>query len=360
MTWLPATVPAVSPYVYAANDPLNFTDPLGTWPLPPFVSHLVHRVAHSIDVGRHDIAHGFDIVRHDAAHRIDLARHSVAHGLDVARHDAAHDFDLARHDFAHGLDIARHSIAHGYDIARHDTAHGLAVARHTAAHYGDVAGRWIAKHRVGLTQALLIAGAVALTVINVLQLGLDPVTDAAEGADITALAGEAGEEAVESVTEAGDEGAAGAETEANTSEGLARWQKMGIGAAGGFAGSIANGLANHDLNPVSVLIGTATGAVGGGITNPIVGGMVAGGANDSLNQLWMDRKHPTQFNPVEAIGETLLGGAVGAAPGLDIPGMSDTAQTIYGGGVGTFVTVFDPVELFSGPIWQSVESLFHH
>ena len=40
--------------------------------------------------------------------------------------------------------------------------------------------------------------------------------------------------------------------------------------------------------------------------------------------------------------------------------MSDTAQRIYGGGLGTFVTVFDPIELFSGPIWQSVESVFHH
>lgn len=61
---------------------------------------------------------------------------------------------------------------------------------------------------------------------------------------------------------------------------------------------------------MSVLIGTVTGAVGGGISNAIVGGMVSGGTNDALNQLWSDRKNPGQFNPVEVVGETLLGGAV--------------------------------------------------
>jgi hypothetical protein len=71
-----------------------------------------------------------------------------------------------------------------------------------------------------------------------------------------------------------------------------------------------SGLLNHNLTPMSVLIGTVTGAVGGGISNAIVGGMVSGGTNDALNQLWSDRKNPGQFNPVEVVGETLLGGAV--------------------------------------------------
>jgi RHS repeat-associated protein len=49
-----------------------------------------------------------------------------------------------------------------------------------------------------LMVSLLIAGGVGLTVINVAQGGLDPVTDAAEGADITGLVGEAADDAADS------------------------------------------------------------------------------------------------------------------------------------------------------------------
>jgi hypothetical protein len=215
--------PAVSRYVYAGNDPLNFADPLGTWPLPSFVSHLVHRVAHSIDVARHDVAHGFDVTRHDTAHGLDVARHSVAHGLDVGRHDTAHDFDVTRHEFARGLDVTRHSIAHGFD-----TSAGFDVARHSVAHYGDVTGRWIAARRTGIVQGLLIAGAVLLTAVNVLQLGLDPVTDAAEGADVAALAGNTAVEAGDTLAEGGESAAEADETEASTEKGRAGCRRSGL------------------------------------------------------------------------------------------------------------------------------------
>jgi RHS repeat-associated protein len=59
---------AVNPYTYALNDPMDVTDPLGKWPLPPFVSHLVHAAAHRVDVARHAVAHGFDMTRHTVAH----------------------------------------------------------------------------------------------------------------------------------------------------------------------------------------------------------------------------------------------------------------------------------------------------
>lgn len=45
---------------------------------------------------------------------------------------------------------------------------------------------WVEQHKA----AVLLGIGVALTIINGLQLGLDPLTDAAEGADLTALAGD--------------------------------------------------------------------------------------------------------------------------------------------------------------------------
>ncbi len=49
----------------------------------------------------------------------------------------------------------------------------------------------IRAHWRGLLQAGLAVGAVGLTVANVMQLGLDPATDAAEAADVSALAADA-------------------------------------------------------------------------------------------------------------------------------------------------------------------------
>jgi hypothetical protein len=49
-----------------------------------------------------------------------------------------------------------------------------------------------------------VAGAVGLTVVNGVQLGLDPATDAAEGLDIGALAADGGETAEDGIEDAAD------------------------------------------------------------------------------------------------------------------------------------------------------------
>jgi RHS repeat-associated protein len=166
----------VNPYVYAGNDPVNLTDPLGQWPLPPFVSHFIHHVAHDFDAARHAVAHGFDDVRHTTAHHFDLARHAVASSL--ARHAIASSFDVARHDAAHVFDVTRDVVMHGLDVARH------VVAR---------IGHWIRKHnevfaRIG-TFLSDVSGALALAGLVIAPIpGLDALTPVLEaGAAVASL-----------------------------------------------------------------------------------------------------------------------------------------------------------------------------
>ncbi len=40
--------------------------------------------------------------------------------------------------------------------------------------------------------------------------------------------------------------------------------------------------------------------------------------------------------------------------------MSDAARSSYGSGLGIFVAIFGPVQLFSQSIWQSAWSVNHH
>ena len=63
-----------------------------------------------------------------------------------------------------------------------------------AAHW---VGHQVHKHWKGIVKTAMVAAAVGLTVANGLQLGLDPLTDAAEGADIGAIVAEEGASAAE-------------------------------------------------------------------------------------------------------------------------------------------------------------------
>ena len=88
----------------------------------------------------------------------------------------------------------------------------------TVARAAVSTAHWVAKHSKVIAQVGLAVAAVALTVINVVQLGLDPVTDAAEAADVGALATDvaattAEEGAGEGATTA-EEGASSASEEA--------------------------------------------------------------------------------------------------------------------------------------------------
>jgi RHS repeat-associated protein len=185
----PVSIPPVpgqvgNPYAYAANDPLNNTDPLGQWPSPSFLSHMRRSLAGV----RHDIAHFLD--HHDmpltdipynaegqlAAIAFDNARRGVykfiradisaqvtelsdvAHGLthvaQIGWHDAAHVarevgneatkiFRTVRHKIGHYLDthdfpetgFTYNAIgqlgAIGFDDARHEIASAYHWLRHT-------------------------------------------------------------------------------------------------------------------------------------------------------------------------------------------------------------------------------------
>src|SRR5581483_5099841 len=81
----------------------------------------------------------------------------------------------------------------------------------TVARAAVSTAHWVAKHSKVITQVGMAVAAVALTVVNVAQLGLDPVTDAAEAADVGALATDvpattAEETAGEGAATAGEEG----------------------------------------------------------------------------------------------------------------------------------------------------------
>jgi hypothetical protein len=75
------------------------------------------------------------------------------------------------------------------------------------AHAAAKVGKVIAAHAKSLEQAALVVGAVALTVVNVAQGGLDPVTDAAEGADIAGIAAVGADAADAGASAAADAGA---------------------------------------------------------------------------------------------------------------------------------------------------------
>jgi RHS repeat-associated protein len=76
----------------------------------------------------------------------------------------------------------------------------VSVAKRVVKDVGKAAvdtSRFIAKHSQVIVQTGLAVAAVGLTVANVAQLGLDPVTDAAEAADVGALATDIGADAAE-------------------------------------------------------------------------------------------------------------------------------------------------------------------
>ena len=132
------------------------------------------------------------------------------------------------------------------------------------------------------------------------------------------------------------------------SEGLNLLQRMLINGAFGGAGSTINGLLNHDLNLKSVLVGFVAGSVGGiPDTTALNGyGPVAGGAlSGAANSLGQQALQGHGYSPLNLLGEAALGGAVGGAAPVDLPSVSDLWQSVYSGGVGLVVTVFDPVSI---------------
>ncbi len=95
---------------------------------------------------------------------------------------------------------AGHAVAHAATAAARTVARTVAKAATATAHY-------VAKHSQVITQAGLAAAGAALTVVNAVQLGLDPATDATEAADLTALGTDLTEEGPAAAEETAPEAA---------------------------------------------------------------------------------------------------------------------------------------------------------
>jgi hypothetical protein len=114
--------------------------------------------------------------------------------------------------------VVKHVVSAAKTVAKRVVSAAKTVAKHVVSAVKTQvsavvsAGKAVASaawsHRRGLLQIGMVAAAVGLTVVNVLQLGLDPATDALEGVDIGALAADAGEEGASIAAESAAEGAA--------------------------------------------------------------------------------------------------------------------------------------------------------
>jgi RHS repeat-associated protein len=192
------------------------------------------------------------------------------------------------------------------------------------------------------TVALAVAG-VALTVVNVMQLGLDPLTDGAEIADVAALtadvAAEGAEEVVTTIVEDGADSEAEAiaesaepveapedtatDDEASSTDeesGLSRPQRMGIGAAAGAIGNSAAGFIQHkSAKQIALdgLIGAVTGAAGSVPGGPgaanTVASVFAGGASAAASGYGSQVVNNWSFDPSKInVSAILIDGVVGA------------------------------------------------
>jgi RHS repeat-associated protein len=103
---VPVPGQVTNPYAYAANDPLNVTDPTGGQ-----FGGFIHALERGGDIIGHDIRTGFDRSRHaaatighDARDLLDRGRHDAASFLRDGGRDVRTIFDRARHDIATTVD----------------------------------------------------------------------------------------------------------------------------------------------------------------------------------------------------------------------------------------------------------------
>jgi RHS repeat-associated protein len=250
---------AGDPFGYAGDDPLDGVDPTGHLCILGVCTPAV------LNRGAHAVAHGFDVVRHGVATAADLGvavgTVTVQDELKLIRQAAARVRDIPHvvadaassgirklgsvaaraityvRPIVHTVTAPVRTVVHLVKTAVHKAVSvgrkvGSAVRRaasatakfvnqhatgikQVAAAVGAVAfpalapealavdAPFLQQHWRGVLQTALVVGAVGLTIANVLQLGLDPLTDAAEGADVGALAAGFGEEAASTAADTG-------------------------------------------------------------------------------------------------------------------------------------------------------------
>jgi large repetitive protein len=163
------------------------------------------------------------------------------------------------------------------------------VARATVS-----AAHWVAKHSKQIEEVGMAVAGVALTVANVAQLGLDPVTDAAEAADVGALATDVGVDAAEGVGEGAAE-----ETGADAGTSVFRAPRLGQGDS-----ELESGLnpANHMEDDQSAYTGTEN--VARDYANPKVGGYENGYVKYDMAPEFDSEFSQYKFPYVTTSGET--------------------------------------------------------
>ncbi len=136
--------------------------------------------------------------------------------------------------------VASKTVSAAKTVARTAVSAGRAVAS-GAADAADAAAGEVKAHWRGMLQAGEAVAAVALTVANVMQLGLDPATDALEVADIGALANAGADEVASAAAETGSDEAASAAAETGGDEAPAEEEPATGEDDGGDSGNCPGG-----------------------------------------------------------------------------------------------------------------------
>jgi RHS repeat-associated protein len=182
----PRVVAAVSPYVYASNDPLNITDPSGLFSFGSLVSSVVHVVKHVVSGAQHAvhavtgaITRGADVVAGRVAHAFE-AVHSV---LDQVAATAAKDAARVVH-------VVRDAATHVVHAVSDAVSRSVGIVKSTVTQ----ATTWIKKHNqiIGKIGAFLsnVSGDLALAGLVIAPIpGLDALTPVLEGAALATSLG---------------------------------------------------------------------------------------------------------------------------------------------------------------------------
>ena len=179
-------MPAVSPYAYASNDPLNTTDPLGLFSFGSIVSAVVHTAAHFAHSAAHaahaiagTVTRGADILAGATAHAFEAVHAILDNVAATARKDAARVAHLARDAATRVVNTVRDAVSRSAGIVRSAVNDSIT---------------WIKKHNqiIGRIGAFLsnVSGDLALAGLIIAPIpGLDALTPVLEGAAAAAAIG---------------------------------------------------------------------------------------------------------------------------------------------------------------------------
>ncbi len=176
LAFQPSAAAMASPYCYANNDPLNRTDPLGTFSFGSLVSSVVHTVSHAVKHVVHavtgTVTRAADVVAGTVAHAYDNVRAGLAKLDAIAHKDAAYLFHLAHEAASRVVSTVHDAVSRSVGVVE-------SAASSTVS--------WIKKHNqiIGKIGSFLtnVSGYLALAGAIIAPIpGLDFLTPVLEGA----------------------------------------------------------------------------------------------------------------------------------------------------------------------------------